>query len=172
MTPNKEAQLSVEGLDEAVHACEYNGGTCRRSGCAGGCQVLDILRSQTAMSDALDAALSRQEPAAPVAWLRCDGIKAMPADEKEAYEQAPDRLSKSIVAEYTIPLYRQPAAQGWQLVPKEPTGRMLEVAKHRFLSATQSLMGFNADRIAYKAMLEVAPVLDTSEAGEGEGGKK
>jgi hypothetical protein len=41
----------------------------------------------------------------PTAWLRYDGMKAMPADEKEAYQQLTDSLSKSIVAEYTIPLY-------------------------------------------------------------------
>jgi hypothetical protein len=50
-------------------------------------------------------------PAAqPVAWLRHDGMKAMPADEREAYEQGIDWLSTLIVAEYTIPLYAAPVA--------------------------------------------------------------
>jgi hypothetical protein len=47
--------------------------------------------------------------------------------------------------------------EGWKLVPIHPTNRMLEAAKHRFMCATQSLMGFNADQLAYKALLEAAP---------------
>jgi hypothetical protein len=44
----------------------------------------------------------------PVAWMRHDGMKAMPADEKAAYEAQSDNLSKSIAAEYSIPLYASP----------------------------------------------------------------
>jgi hypothetical protein len=47
--------------------------------------------------------------------------------------------------------------EGWQLMPINPTNYMLEVAKARFMCAAQSLMGFNADRLAYKTLLENAP---------------
>jgi hypothetical protein len=43
----------------------------------------------------------------PVAWLRNDEMKAMPADEKAAWIEA-GRLD--IVADYTVPLYASPVA--------------------------------------------------------------
>jgi hypothetical protein len=41
----------------------------------------------------------------PVAWLRVDGMKAMVADEKEAWIEA---QQSELVAEYTIPLFTSP----------------------------------------------------------------
>jgi hypothetical protein len=43
----------------------------------------------------------------PNAWLRSDGLKAMPADEKDAWIRAG---KPSIVDDYTIPLYTTPPA--------------------------------------------------------------
>lgn len=39
-----------------------------------------------------------------VAWLRRDGMKAMPTDVKEAYVQEEDAFSKEIVEDYSTPL--------------------------------------------------------------------
>lgn len=55
--------------DAPSRPCEYNGGTCTRDGCAAGCQVLDILRNQTAMSDALNAAAGAEAVEAS-GWVR------------------------------------------------------------------------------------------------------
>lgn len=71
--------------------------------------------------DAVDRAASAVSPSqaqseAPDAWLRKDGMKAMPADEKEAWKEAGQ---PEIVEDYTVPLYR---AAGIQSPPAAPVG--------------------------------------------------
>lgn len=58
------------------------------------------------------------------------------------------------------PLYAAPPtaqAEGWRLVPVEPTQKMLFVAMNAFVAASASLGAFNAPDAAYRALLAAAP---------------
>jgi hypothetical protein len=59
-----------------------------------------------------DAVLEQQEKqqAEPAAWMRNDGLKAMPADEKTAWVEA-DLCD--LISDYTIPLYTHPPRRTW-----------------------------------------------------------
>jgi hypothetical protein len=65
-----------------------------------------LLGAQAAI-EACTAAMRATQPAEraaePVAWLRADGMKAMPDDERQAWIEAGNA---DVVAEYTIPLAR------------------------------------------------------------------
>jgi hypothetical protein len=52
----------------------------------------------------------------PVAWMRNDGLKAMPADEKTAWAEA-DLCH--LISDYTIPLYTHPPRREWQGLTEE-----------------------------------------------------
>ena len=56
-------------------------------------------------------------------------------------------------------------AEGWRLVPVEPTQKMLFVAMNAFAAASASLGAFNAPDAAYRALLAAAPTLPTSAEG-------
>jgi hypothetical protein len=71
---------------------------------------------------ALGPVKAQQEPAA---WMHKGGMKVMPADEKAAYEQAPDDFSREIAAEYSTPLYTTAArALGPVKAQQEPQGKV------------------------------------------------
>ena len=53
-------------------------------------------------------------------------------------------------------------AEGWRLVPVEPTQKMLFVAMNAFVAASASLGAFNAPDAAYRALLAAAPTHPTS----------
>jgi hypothetical protein len=53
-------------------------------------------------------------------------------------------------------------AEGWRLVPVEPTLKMLFVAMNAFVAASASLGAFNAPNAAYRALLAAAPTHPTS----------
>ncbi len=53
-------------------------------------------------------------------------------------------------------------AEGWRLVPVEPTQKMLFVAMNAFVAASASLGAFNAPYAAYRALLAAAPTHPTS----------
>ena len=53
-------------------------------------------------------------------------------------------------------------AEGWRLVPVEPTQKMLFVAMNAFAAASASLGAFNAPDAAYRALLAAAPTHPTS----------
>jgi hypothetical protein len=61
---------------------------------------------------------------------------------------------------YTHPPTAQ--AEGWRLVPVEPTLKMLFVAMNAFVAASASLGAFNAPNAAYRALLAAAPTHPTS----------
>jgi hypothetical protein len=71
---------------------------------------------------ALGPVKAQQEPAA---WMHKGGMKVMPADEKAAYEQAPDDFSREIAAEYSTPLYTTAARTlGPVKAQQEPQGKV------------------------------------------------
>ena len=53
-------------------------------------------------------------------------------------------------------------AEGWRLVPVEPTQKMLFAAMNAFVAASASLGAFNAPDAAYRALLAAAPTHPTS----------
>jgi hypothetical protein len=53
----------------------------------------------------VDASALAQQEQKPVAWMRNDGLKAMPADEKTAWAEAD---LYHLISDYTIPLYTHP----------------------------------------------------------------
>lgn len=53
-------------------------------------------------------------------------------------------------------------AEGWRLVPVEPTQKMRFAAMNAFAAASASLGAFNAPDAAYRALLAAAPTHPTS----------
>lgn len=53
-------------------------------------------------------------------------------------------------------------AEGWRLVPVEPTQKMRFAAMNAFVAASASLGAFNAPDAAYRALLAAAPTHPTS----------
>lgn len=116
------------------------------------------------------ALAAQQEPPAPlavgeaVAWLRSDGLKAMPADEKEAWLTIGQ---PELVENYTTPLYTHPA-------PSAPPGaRMLTEARIEELAARIGSLSLHATRVhklggITRTILDPAGVIEFARAIEAE----
>jgi hypothetical protein len=81
----------------------------------------DALQRLTDVHQEIEAALEQPEQE-PVAWMRNDGLKAMPADEKTAWAEA-DLCH--LISDYTIPLFTHPPRREWQELTREGINQMM-----------------------------------------------
>jgi hypothetical protein len=78
---------------------------------------------QQIAKEALRAALAQPEQAEPVAWMRNDGLTAMPADEKTAWAETD---LYHLFSNYTIPLYTTPPRREWRSLSEEDFDRICD----------------------------------------------
>lgn len=57
--PDGVSAMSAELSPLPLRQCQYNGGTCKRRGCAAGCQASALCADMTAQRDRLTAALRK-----------------------------------------------------------------------------------------------------------------
>jgi hypothetical protein len=67
------------------------------------------------------------------------------------------RVVRRVLADHGAACAPSACPEGWVMVPKIPTGAMLQAAEQRFNNAKTSLMGFNARELAYAALLSASP---------------